>query len=94
MRLISITPSTKADKKFMAVFDNDGRKKTVHFGQQGASDYTQHKSLERRNLYRARHKKDLDTNDPTRPGYLSWWILWNKPSLTESIRDYRQHFNL
>jgi hypothetical protein len=94
MKLISITPSTKADKKYMAIFDNDGRRKKVHFGAAGMEDYTIHKSLERRELYRARHKKDLDTKDPTRAGYLAWWILWNKPTLTESIRDYRQRFNL
>jgi hypothetical protein len=94
MKLISITPSTKADKKYMAIFDNDGRRKTVHFGQKNADDFTLTKNVEQKNRYQTRHRKDLDTKDPSRAGYLSWFILWNKPTLTESIRDYRQRFNL
>ncbi len=94
MKLLSITPSTKADKKLMAIFDNDGRRKTVHFGQKNADDFTITKNVEQKNRYQSRHRKDLDTKDPSRAGYLSWFILWNKPTLTESIRDYRQRFNL
>ena len=94
MKLLSITPSTKADKKLMAIFDNDGRRKTVHFGQKNADDFTITKNVEQKNRYQTRHRKDLDTKDPSRAGYLSWYILWNKPTLTESIRDYRQRFNL
>lgn len=94
MKLLSITPSTKADKKLMAIFDNDGRRKTVHFGQKNADDFTITKNLDQKNRYQTRHRKDLETKDPTRAGYLSWYILWNKPTLTESIRDYRQRFNL
>jgi len=94
MKLISITPSTKADKKYMAIFDNDGRRKTVHFGQKNADDFTLTKNLDQKNRYQTRHRKDLETKDPTRAGYLAWYILWNKPTLTESIRDYRQRFNL
>ncbi len=94
MKLISITPSTKADKKYMAIFDNDGRRKTVHFGQKNADDFTLTKNLDQKNRYQTRHRKDLETKDPTRAGYLAWFLLWNKPTLTESIRDYRQRFNL
>jgi hypothetical protein len=94
MKLLSITPSTKADKKLMAIFDNDGRRKTVHFGQKNADDFLLTKNVEQKNRYQTRHRKDLDTKDPSRAGYLSWYILWNKPTLTESIRDYRQRFNL
>ena len=37
---IIIKPSNKTDKKYMAIIDD---KKTVHFGQAGASDFTKHK---------------------------------------------------
>ena len=33
--------------------------------------------------------KDTRTGDPTRAGYLSLYILWNKPSLKASITDYK-----
>ncbi len=54
------------------------------------SDYTKHKDKKRRNRYISRHKKDLRTNDPMRPGYLSMFILWNKPSFKASLADYKR----
>jgi hypothetical protein len=88
--LKSIKKSTKSGKKFMAVFD----KKTIHFGQSGASDFTKHKDVSRRARYITRHRKDLKTNDPTRAGFLSMFVLWNKKSLQASIRDYRRRLNV
>ena len=93
MKLV-IKPSTKSDKKYMAVFyEGDKKVKTTHFGQAGADDYTITKNKEQRDRYRTRHKKDLDTKDPTKAGYLSWFILWNKPTIKESIKDYKKRFN-
>jgi len=43
--------------------------------------------------YRRRHAKD-NLNDPTSAGALSYFLLWNKPKLKESIRDYETRFNL
>lgn len=95
MKLLKIGKSTKPDKKLMAVFEtDDGGKKTTHFGQAGADDYTITKDKEQRDRYRDRHRKDLDTKDPTRAGFLSWFILWNKPTIKESIKDYKKRFNL
>ncbi len=93
---VTITDSTNPKKKLMAVFfDDDGKKiKTTHFGQDGADDYTITNDKEQRTRYRNRHKKDLDTNDYKKAGYLSWFLLWNKPTLTESIKDYKKRFNL
>ena len=66
---------------------------TVHFGQAGASDYTIHKDPERKKLYIERHEKNENWNDPTSAGALSRWILWNKPTITESIKDYKKRFD-
>ena len=90
---IIIKKSTKPDKKLMAVFDIDGKKKTTHFGQRGAKDYLQTGDKERRKAYRSRHKKDLDTGDPTRAGFLSYYILWGSTtSLDKNIADYKKRF--
>jgi len=95
MKLLSVEPSDKQDKKFKATFQNDnGRKKTVHFGAKGYDDFTISNSVEQKNRYRQRHAKDLKTNDPTKAGYLSYYLLWNKPTLTASISDYRKKFDL
>ena len=93
---VIISDSTNPKKKLMAIFTNDDGKKvkTTHFGQAGADDYTITKDKEQRTRYRNRHKKDLDTNDYKKAGYLSWFLLWNKPTLTESIKDYKKRFNL
>ena len=73
----------------MAIIDD---KKTVHLRQAGASDITQHKSEDRKNRYIDRHKKNENWNDPTTAGFYSRWITWNKPTLTESIRDTNRRF--
>ena len=96
MKLLEIKDSTKADKKLTAVFETDaGRKKTVHFGASGMDDYTLTKDKEQRDRYRTRHKKDLETNDPTRAGFLSYYILWgNSTSRASNIASYKKRFNL
>ena len=93
---MTIKPSTKPNKKLMAVFTKDnGRTKTTHFGAKGMDDYTITKDKERRRLYRERHKKDLTTKDPTRAGFLSYYILWgDSTSRAENIKNYKKRFNL
>jgi len=91
-----VKPSTKADKKLMATFENDtGRKKTTHFGASGMDDYTKTHDKEQRDRYRTRHKKDLETGDYTRAGFLSYYILWgDSTSLQANISAYKKRFNL
>jgi hypothetical protein len=88
--------SDKPNKKYMAVFTKDnGRTKTTHFGQRGATDYLLSKDKERRARYRQRHKKDLKTKDPTRAGFLSYYLLWgDSTSLRTNIQSYKRRFNL
>jgi len=93
--LISIKKSTNSAKKYMATFQmKSGRKKVIHFGAKGMRDFTimGHRN-DRKVLYKKRHRKDLK-GDPTRAGYLSMFILWNKPSLSSSIADYRRRLNI
>jgi len=94
---VTITDSTNPKKKLMAIFtDDDGKKiKTTHFGQAGADDYTITNDKEQRTRYRIRHKKDLDTKDFKRAGFLSMGLLWGEnTSLKKNIEDYKQKFNL
>lgn len=95
LKLLSIKKSTRPEKKLMAVFDNDGRSKTVHFGAKGMSDYTKHKDEERKKRYIERHKgMGENWNKPDTAGALSRWVLWNKETLEASIKDYKKRFNL
>ena len=92
---VVIKKSDKPGKKLMAVFTKDnGRTKTTHFGAAGMDDYTKTKDKEQRARYRSRHKKDLQTKDPTRAGYLSWYILWgDSTNRRENIASYKRRFN-
>ena len=86
---IVIKPSRLQNKKYDAVIDD---KKTIPFGQRGASDYTIHKDDERKERYINRHKKNEDWNNIYTAGLWSRWILWNKSSISESIRDTNNRF--
>lgn len=96
VKLISITESDKPEKKLKATFLQDtGRTKVVHFGQRSADDYTLSKNKEQRDRYRARHAKDLRTNDPTRSGFLAMHVLWgDSTSRATNIAAYKKRFNL
>ena len=70
--------------------------KTVHFGARGYEDYTMHKDDDRLSNYISRHharenwtKSGIDT-----AGFWSRWLLWNKPSLRDSIKDIEKRFNV
>lgn len=107
MKLLRIVKSSNSAKKWDAIFMVDGKEKKVSFGASGYRDYTEvsdksskfylPKILDRnvvRDSYRRRHIKDLKTNDPTRAGYLSYYLLWNKKTLNASIKSYKKKFKL
>ena len=95
MKLIKFERSTNKNKKYVAIFNlGDNKTKKVHFGAKGMDDYTITKDKEQRDRYRSRHKKDLETKDPTRAGYLSYYLLWNKETLSASIADFKKKFKL
>ena len=96
MKLLSITQSDKPDKKLVAKFQTDtGRTRSVHFGASGMDDFLHTKDKAQRDRYRTRHAKDLQTHDPTRAGFLSYYILWgNSTSLQTNISAYKKQFNL
>jgi len=93
---IRIEKAPVSDKhKFIAVFRHKetSRIKKTPFGARGYSDYTIHKDSERRDRYITRHKKDLRTCDPTRAGFLSYYILWGSSTqLQKNVKEYRRLF--
>jgi len=94
---VKITKSDR-DKKFKAVFFLEGdKKKTIHFGAKGMSDFTIHKDTKRKKNYLARHNPKVTKENwsvPDTPASLSRWILWNKKSYNDSLKDYKKRFNL
>ena len=81
MKIVEAQPKT--GKRFTAIFRlHKGGKviKITHFGQRNPKQgtYIDHGDKKKRDAYRARHKKDLDTKDFKRAGFLSYWLLWGE----------------
>lgn len=88
MITVDITPSPKKHKKYRAYFSNGV---VVDFGSASYEDYTTHNDEDRKHRYMKRHKRDLQTFDVFKPGYLSWFILWTFPSLDRGIEYYQDY---
>lgn len=93
---ILLTKSDNPKKKWMVILP-DGKK--VRFGATGYDDFTQankdeERYLEKKKRYLERHKKREDWNDWETAGFYSRWLLWNKPSLRDSIKDTNKRFNI
>ena len=79
---ITIQRSSRRGNKLVAF---DGRQR-VHFGAEGYEDYTAHRDPARRQRYIARHRGENWTREGVMtPGWLSRYILWEKPSLREAV---------
>ena len=95
MRFKTLRRSRNPEKKWDAVFEKEGKEKVVSFGAKGYSDFTKHKDVTRKARYIKRHSgMGEHWNKPDTPGALSRWILWNRPSLKGSLRDFRKRFSL
>jgi len=95
MKLISLSKSTRKNKKYVAEFKfADGKIKKVHFGAAGYQDYTTHHDKMRRESYRSRHASGK-TAPPDTADALSYYLLWgNSISLQENKKDFIKKFKL
>lgn len=100
MKLQSVTPSPRPDKKLQAKFIKDsGRTKTVHFGTNSNYVFNPRKTIRDRKNYRKRHRamkyeaqalKNADS-----PATLSMELLWgDSRSLDKNIAAYRRKWNV
>jgi hypothetical protein len=87
--MVVITDSTRKDKKFKATFKNGI---TTHFGFKGSKTFLDEGDELKKKNYIARHIVNENWNDPYSAGALSRFILWNKPTLTESLADFNRRF--
>jgi hypothetical protein len=83
------------EKKYDAII-NDGEKiiDVVSFGDPNFQDFTMHKDEERKKLYIGR-RSDMEKKyykDPFAPAFYSQNLLWNRPSIQESIKDIMDKF--
>jgi len=89
---MKLTRARDGKHKWVAEF-KDGTK--TKFGAVGMDDYTLTHDAAQRDRYRTRHKKDLETHDPKRAGFLSYYILWgDSTSVHANMRTFERRFNL
>ena len=94
----SIEPANDGRHKYVAIWANPADKsvkRRVPFGGAGFADYTLFSPElreERRRLYIARHKKNQDWNNPYTAGALSRWILWEFPTISQAVAEYKKKF--
>jgi len=97
---VYLSKPTRKYKKYSVLIGH----KRINFGDDRYEDYTQHGDPKRKALYIQRHKKNEDWNDPFgrlggNPAVLTagWWsryLLWEKPTITEAIKDIKKRFGI
>jgi len=83
--------SNRKNKKYM-ITTPEGKK--IHFGDNRYQDFTMHKNEERKQLYINRHQVRENWTDKNTAGFWSRWLLWNQPTITESIVDIEKRFKI
>jgi hypothetical protein len=68
--------------------------KVIRFGARGYTDYTLGATKKQKENYIKRHesKEDWSENGIYTAGFWSRWLLWNKPTITDSIKDIERRF--
>ena len=89
---IILQKSNRKDKKFKVIIGT----KIIHFGAKGYSDYTIHKDKDRKKRYLLRHKprEKWGKSGIKTAGFWSRWILWNKPTIIESVKYLEKKFKI
>jgi len=93
MRTFYLSSSRRTDKKFDVKLPDD---KIISFGARGYEDYTIHKDSARKRRYIQRHRNGeiWTISGIETAGFWSRWILWNKPTLGESVRATERRFGI
>ena len=86
-----ICRSSNKSKKYDIYSDDD--EKILSFGASGYSDFPTHNDEARKERYIKRHKKE-DWDDINKAGTWARFILWNKPTIRESILDMEHRFKI
>ena len=88
--------------KYKVSLEVDDKAKTIKFGRKPYKDFTIYSTMdeelarERKKAYLRRHKAKENWNKSgiTTRGFWSRWILWNQPTVEESLKHVKLRFNL
>jgi len=84
--------SKRKDKRFVIIMN--GMKH--NFGLKGGKTFIDGRTEKEKQNYLARHKvnEDWSKSGIHTAGFWSRWILWNKPTMKESLKDIETRFNI
>ena len=100
MKFVKLFRSPNPEKKLrVRLVDDDGKFHHVDFGAKGYNDYTRWPPSVRdkhKLAYIARHKsrEDWGLSGILTSGFWSRWILWNLPTVSDSVADVKKRFNI
>jgi len=80
-------------KKYRVAFE-DGT--SISFGASRYSDFTRHQDERRKASYLKRHEanENWTAEGIQAAGFWSRWLLWNKPTITASVKDIQDRFGV
>ena len=96
---VEIMKSKYPNKKFTIILyhaDDGKKRKTLQIGQAGAEDFTLGASETKKNSYIKRHqaRENHGISGITTRGFWAKNLLWNQPTITESIKDIEKKFDV
>ena len=96
MNTYTISKSKNSNKKYDVSQLNSSMKKTTSFGAKGYSDFTipTVNNEKKKANYIKRHSVNENWNDLSKAGTWARYILWNKPTINESIKNMEQKFHV
>ena len=80
---VIIQTSNQPDKRLTAKFPN----KTIHFGSKAGQTFVDHKESSTKTAWKKRHQVRGTLNNLESASGLANNVLWNKPSIAESVRN-------
>lgn len=86
-----ITDSNRRGKRYVVMPVNGG--KPIHFGSSEYDNYTIHRDDTRKLRYLQRHQSE-DWEDLTKAGTWARYILWNKRTIAQSVKDMEDTFGI
>lgn len=93
IELIDFKPSTRKDKKYMMILNDNGRGHTLHFGSKNSKTYLDHGDKQKRENYIKRHRPAENWNE-INPASASRYILWEYKDLDKSLKNYLKKFDI
>jgi hypothetical protein len=96
---VEIMKSKYPNKKFTIIlyYADDGKKrKTLQIGQANAEDFTLGASETKKQAYIKRHqaRENHGISGIETRGFWARHLLWNQPTISESIKDIEKKFDL